>query len=455
MQRPGLTRTASWRSERRPEYNENSSNPRPFVLACVVPVPLPIRHLPVVQNWDCHACGTCCHEYHVFVTEDERKRIESQGWEKEPDLADVPLFVAHGPPWARRYRLNQRTNGACIFLNDAGRCRIHERFGGHAKPLPCQLYPFVLIPAGDHWRVGMRFSCPSSAGNKGRSVKEHQEDLTRYAAELQEQAPGHDVRVPAPSLQRGQSIDWDDLLRFVRTFVALLQDQSDRFERRMRKLAAFVHLCRQARFDEVKGPRLEEFLGLVAASVDGEVPLDPASVSPPSWIGRVLFRQALAVYGRKDRGPFRGEVRSRRALLRAACKFVIGKGAVPRLHAWMPATTFAQPEIPTGPLPRAAEEVLERYYATKVSSLQFCGPVFYDYPFWEGLQALCLTFPVVLWLARALADLPKDEAVTRAIGMVDYNFGYNPILGTERQRLSLAILARFQELDRLMAWYSR
>ena len=121
----------------------------------------------------------------------------------------------------------------------------------------------------------------------------------------------------------------------------------------------------------------------------------------------------------------------------------------------MPATTFAQPEIPAGPLPKAAEEVLERYYATKVSSLQFCGPVFYDYPFWEGLQALCLTFPVTLWLARAFADLPKEEAVTRAIGMVDYNFGYNPILGTQRQRLSLAILARFQELDRLMAWYSR
>jgi lysine-N-methylase len=421
----------------------------------VAAVPLPIRHLPVVQNWDCHGCGTCCHEYHVFVTEEERKRIESQGWDAEPDFGDLPLFVGHGAPWARRYRLNQRSNGACIFLNAAGRCRIHERFGGQAKPLPCQLYPFVLIPAGGHWRVGLRFSCPSSAENKGRSVSEHQRELARYATELERQAPADLATVPAPRLQHGQPIEWNDLLRFVRAFASLLHDPNDRFERRIRKLLAIATLCRQARFDHVKGQRVDEFIGLVAASVDGEVPADPAAVPPPSWMGRVLFRQALAVYGRKDRGPYRGEARSRGALLAAAWRFAIGKGPVPRVHAWMPETTSEQAETPAGGLSAEAEQVLERYYVTKVSSLQFCGPVFYDFPFWEGLQALCLTFPVILWLTRGQRNLPTPEAVTRAVGMVDYNFGYNPILGSRLQRLSLALLARFHELERLSAWYSR
>jgi lysine-N-methylase len=421
----------------------------------VAAVPLPIRHLPVVQNWDCHGCGTCCHEYHVFVTEDERKRIESQGWQGEPDFGDLPLFIRHGPPWARRYRLNQRSNGACIFLSAAGRCRIHERFGGQAKPLPCQLYPFVLIPVGGHWRVGLRFSCPSSAENKGRSVSEHQKELARYATELEGQAPADVATIPAPRLQRGQPIEWNDLLRFVRAFVSLLQDPNDRFERRIRKLLAIANLCRQARFEQVKGQRLEEFLGLVAASVDGEVPADPAAVLPPSWMGRVLFRQALAVYGRKDRGPYRGEARSRGALLAAAWRFAIGKGPVPHLHAWMPETTFEEAETAAGGLSETAEQVLERYYVTKLSSLQFCGPVFYDFPFWEGLQTLCLTFPVILWLTRGQRNLPRHEAATRAIGMVDYNFGYNPILGSRLHRLSLAILVRFHELERLSAWYSR
>ena len=33
----------------------------------------PIRHLPVLQNWDCHVCGTCCKEYQVEVSPEEKK----------------------------------------------------------------------------------------------------------------------------------------------------------------------------------------------------------------------------------------------------------------------------------------------------------------------------------------------------------------------------------------------
>ena len=31
---------------------------------------MPVRHLPIVQNWDCHTCGNCCREYQVDVTEE-------------------------------------------------------------------------------------------------------------------------------------------------------------------------------------------------------------------------------------------------------------------------------------------------------------------------------------------------------------------------------------------------
>ena len=40
---------------------------------------LPIRHLPVLQNWDCHVCGSCCKEYLVTITDEERRRIEAPG----------------------------------------------------------------------------------------------------------------------------------------------------------------------------------------------------------------------------------------------------------------------------------------------------------------------------------------------------------------------------------------
>src|SRR5207253_791771 len=89
----------------------------------------PIRHLPVLQNWDCHVCGTCCKEYLVSVTDEEKARIDAQGWDRDRDLGGIEPFWQKGPPWNRQNILNHRPDGSCVFLNDQGRCRIHERFG--------------------------------------------------------------------------------------------------------------------------------------------------------------------------------------------------------------------------------------------------------------------------------------------------------------------------------------
>src|SRR5438552_13351854 len=147
----------------------------------------PVRHLPVLQNWDCHGCTNCCRKFIVHVTDEERRRIAEQGWESEPELGGVPLFAREGPWWARRHHLTHQPDGACVFLSEQGRCRIHERFGADAKPLACRLYPFILVPAGDHWRVGLRFACPSAAANKGRVLAAHAHDLDRYAAAVARQ----------------------------------------------------------------------------------------------------------------------------------------------------------------------------------------------------------------------------------------------------------------------------
>src|SRR3974377_291300 len=95
----------------------------------------PIRNLPLVQNWDCHVCGTCCQEYVVTVTEEERKRIEAQGWADAPEMNGLPIFRKSGFLWGRKHRLNHRADGSCVFLTEQGRCRIHEKFGYETKPL--------------------------------------------------------------------------------------------------------------------------------------------------------------------------------------------------------------------------------------------------------------------------------------------------------------------------------
>jgi hypothetical protein len=96
--------------------------------------------------------------------------------------------------------------------------------------------------------------------------------------------------------------------------------------------------------------------------------------------------------------------------------------------------------------------VLERYYTIKVGSLQF---VAFGLPFWEGLEGLAVTLPVIRWVARMFRDRPPVEAVTQAIVIVDDHVGFNRVLASLRQRLSFRILARNGQLSRLVAWYAR
>jgi lysine-N-methylase len=418
-------------------------------------------HLPVLQNWDCHVCGTCCKEYQIVVTDEERQRIESQGWVNDPAIGGLPLFVRRGPLGQRRYYLNHRADESCIFLDDNGRCRIHARFGYETKPLPCRLFPFILVPVYDHWRVGLRFACPSAAASKGRPLPEHDRALEQFAAMLAEREglqPKLDgALVPPPYLQPGERVPWPELLRFAQALLVLLRNPRDRVERRLRKCLALATLCRQTpRLGQLQGERLIEYLQVLMSGLEKDVPVDPTSVPEPTWIGRVLFRQAAAIYTRKDHGPKRGRaMQSRLSLLDAAWRFARGTGPVPQLHSWLPETTFEDIEAPLGPLPADAEQILERYYVLKVGSLQFCGAAYFGWSFWRGLESLLITFPVLLWVTRAFRKLPRVEGLTRALSIVDDHFGFNRVLASYRQRLSFDILTQRGELAKLIAWYSR
>ena len=114
--------------------------------------------LPMLQNWNCHNCGGCCREHEITITESERQRIEDQGWVAADGVpTDRPLLVRGAAGW----RLNHQADGACVFLDNRGLCRIHAKFGEQAKPLACRMYPYAIHPAGGSLTASLRFSCPS------------------------------------------------------------------------------------------------------------------------------------------------------------------------------------------------------------------------------------------------------------------------------------------------------
>lgn len=422
----------------------------------------PLFHLPLVQNpsvsqgWDCQATGTCCKEYRISLSAEEHLGVQTAVGEL--DLGGHPPFRRRG--WFRpRYELNQRPDGSCVFLSPEGRCRIHEKFGFHAKPLACRLFPFVLVPVADRWRLSLRFACPSVAKSVGRPLAGHSSALDEFAAEIakRERLPGreHGALTRPPRLDADQLLDWPGLIAVDDRFLDLIRDRRDPVELRWRKCLALAELLRQSRLSVLSAEDREKTLSRLLATAS-EVRRDPRLVSQPDATGRVILRLIASLYTRKDHGPNRGLVaKGRSALAGAVLRFARGKGPVPRMHAWLPEATFEQAEEPRGPLDQAAEEVLERYYTIKIGSFQFCGAHSFGLSFLEGLEGLAVTVPLILWVMRLYRDVPREEAAVRAVGIIDDHFGYNPLLGSRRIRWAIRILARSGDLSRLVAWYSR
>ncbi len=420
---------------------------------------LPVRSLPVAQNWDCRGCASCCRNYAIPVSADEQKRIEGQGWDADPALKGTPFFLADG----RGTVLNHRPDGACVFLGDDNRCRIHAKFGSVAKPLACRIYPFLLVPAGDHWRVGLRYACPSAAANDGRPLDAHLPEVREYAALLEADQPAVKDRPPTP-LRDGTVVPWDDVLRIAGALAKLLGDADVPLERRWRTVLKLAEIADGLKFDgggntkkAVTGGRLSEMFHVLSETADEETPAT-ADVPRPGRAARLVFRQVLAVYARKDHGSEKGTAqRSPLGRVAAAVRFARGAGRVPKLHAQLPDVSFQAGEEPFGPLSQESDALLTRYYRLKVQSLQFCGPTNFGVPFWEGIRSLALTFPAAMWLARVFAagGMSKPAAVELAVRVADDNFGFNRLLGLGRQKFALRLLAAREELPRLVAWYGR
>ena len=91
----------------------------------------------------CSGCGACCQGSIVHLV----------------DQAEVDAVIAQGaalgvadPVEEGHLRL---TGGACAFLGEDRRCRIHAAYGLDAKPLVCRQFPFVLVQTEDGVRAGI------------------------------------------------------------------------------------------------------------------------------------------------------------------------------------------------------------------------------------------------------------------------------------------------------------
>lgn len=418
--------------------------------------------LPTIQNWSCHNCGGCCRQHAIEVTEEERQRILSQGWTTNDGTpTGNALFERHaGPPWAKRFQLAHQADGACVFLNEQGLCRIHAKFGEAAKPLACRIYPYAFHPAGKQVTVSLRFSCPSVVANRGRTMSQNRDEIKQLARAI---VPEGYERIPPPALSPHARVDWPDFFRFVDAIDDELKPMTVSITVKLQRILFWLNLVEQSRFDKLSGARLTEFLDVIRQAAGEEVQPIAEGRQPMaeilSPIARMQFRLLTAQYARKDTAAdlsfgWRGRWR----LFRAATKFARGTGNVPSLQSVFREVPFEALEHPFG-FPAECEELWTRYFRVKVQGLHFCGPAYYGVPLVEGFQSLALVLPATLWIARWLAASQNrtpltHEVVSQALTISDHHHGYSPIFGSFGFRKRVRMLAQMGEIPKLIRWYS-
>ncbi|MBI3948374.1 MAG: YkgJ family cysteine cluster protein [Armatimonadetes bacterium] len=421
------------------------------------------RSLPIVtpsssQRYDCHLCGACCRAgFAVVVTDEERERIRGQGWESEPEFRGRPLFIRQ---IGGQHILAQRDDGACLFLGEDQRCRIHAKFGAEGKPFACRPYPFIFLPMSGQMRVGLRFDCPSVAASRGRPLAQHHADLAALSPQA---VPAAAAALPPPPFRPGIHLDWHDLFRVSAALDRIVAAESLDITRRVLAWADVAGVLGGVKMDGLEGRALSEFLDRVVGNRLKRLPDDPLERKPLSGFVPPLFRQAVGLYGRLDRVSDT-RVSPAGKLLRAgqrlaySLRLLAGSGRMPRVRPGLPQVPFRAVERSFGvPSPEAAE-VLTRYYRVKLGSLGFFGRAFYGWGYLEGLGALLLTYPLILWYARLFAigegtDAISAETVQQAVRVVDRPRGVAVPLGLRTERARVRFLCDHENLTRLIIWY--
>jgi len=414
-----------------------------------------VRALPVVmpnvegQRWSCHSCGNCCRTLVGHLTDAERLRLDEQQWNEKLGIA---AYVRAGRGWA----LNKQPDGACVFLDEHNRCRIHSTYGEEAKPLACRIFPFSVRPTATGWQAALRFDCPSVTSSKGEPITQHRRWLGQLVAELEER---HAHREEIVFLQRGLRAQGEEIDVLLARLSKWLSDGQRPLLDRLVGAARLTSTLEGARLKNVRGPRFAELLALLMESLpaEGARPAGTATPRQRAMLRQYAFAHAEHVTLSELRSGLGGRWRKRWRQLGSARRFLRGEALVPALPGFSGEATFddvasvrgaaeSMPEI---------ENLVRRYLTARIGGKSVFGDGFYGWPVFRGLAACWLSLAAAGWLARYATATEGREAITfpdaaLALGVVDRATTRLPALGTLAERTRVGYLMDDDGIARLL-----
>jgi lysine-N-methylase len=407
---------------------------------------LKLRTLPIVEQWDCHGCTACCRETTIQLNADDLARLEEQQWDRHPEFQDKRTvrrsFLLGGAKV-----LAHKGDGACVFLTEAGRCRIHEVFGADAKPLMCRLFPLQLVETDRERVATLSRSCPSAAAEKGRPLAEHLPFLKRLLGDT----ATRNERIESPPIVRRLRRGWNDFYVVAEAIERLLVDERFPLVRRVVHSVRFCNLLEQCKLKRVGA---NEFGALVEAT-EQLASADAGHLfqerEPPTKRSGRLFRRLGVHFIRCFPGgrPMRS-LGDQWRVMRLTGQLARGSRQLPELHPRFRAISLERLERPLGPLRSELLLPLNRFFETYAASKRYAlsrgsGPLV------DGVRRLAFAFPMSLWMLRWLSA--EREPV--AEDMVQIVVALERGLVLPALNSAARYLAQSGQLERLIAWYGR
>jgi lysine-N-methylase len=411
-----------------------------------------------LQQYSCNCCGRGCRSFLVPVYPEERKKIEARAdWRKEFEVAE--LFVKHRAAGEAGYGLAKRSDGSCVFLDGDNLCVIHKRHGLSAKPLACQLYPFVLTPVGGTLRIGLRFDCPAVCESAGKKLSGYRAEISRLARQLIKQDIDS-ARLPCVCPGRRVSPEYFEAIN--ETFIKIVCSDAQDLITRLHWLRGVTEHINMVKWENVEKGDFKDLLAMLQGGVLAELQREPAQRCEPVGKPRKLLGQIFFLMCQPTSivtGPEEGwltRVRHRLNLNRDAKYMRRTEGKLPRIQPDWPDCDLSELEESFGAWGDDVQGMLSRYLICRIGSLGYCGPNFYGYSMTEGIQTLLMAMVTVGWVMRICAvkagrkHIELSDAQT-AVMTIDGNLGYSSALGFGPSKLRLKYLS--DHLRDFINWY--
>ena len=200
-------------------------------------------------------------------------------------------------------RIRKRADGACVFLSETNRCRIHEQLGAAKKPLTCRMFPYSFHAAADGVVMTASFGCPTIVANEGRSIADAAAELESLH---QEWAATNRSTPAALELARGRSMDTRTLFLLRKHLVAMLERDRDNIGAGIRRIAAVLDDLTRSRVRSLPDHDFAEYVSLTVPHA-ASTPEPPPARRPGAIAGVLQYGFLYTVVAIRNGIEHRGQ----------------------------------------------------------------------------------------------------------------------------------------------------